>query len=161
MAWKNKPPLTLLERLQRIEDSAVGEKKVEPVELDKDDLPLESLEKRVDRILGIVNNDKKKATDMLFFVMYDIESNKVRNQVVKYLIKTGCHRIQKSIFLANLSGDKFNKVKSDLAEIQTFYRNEDSILIVPISTDYLQSMKIIGKSINIDVITKSKNTLFF
>jgi len=161
MAWKNKPPLTLLERLQRIEDSAVGEKKVEPVELDDDEIALESLEKRVDRILGIVNNDKKKATDMLFFVMYDIESNKVRNQVVKYLIKTGCHRIQKSIFLANLSGDKFNKVKSDLAEIQTFYRNEDSILIVPISTDYLQAMKIIGKSLNIDVITKSKNTLFF
>ena len=161
MAWKNKPPLTLKERLQRISDSAVGEKKVEPVEINDDDVELESLEKRVDRILGLVNNDKRKASEMLFFVMYDIESTKVRNQVAKYLIKTGCHRIQKSIFLASLTNDKFAKVKSDLTEIQSFYENDDSILIVPVSTDYLQAMKVIGRSIDVDVITKSKNTLFF
>ena len=98
---------------------------------------------------------------MLFFVMYDIESNKVRTQIVNYLIRSGCHRIQKSIFLANLSHEKYNKIKEDLAEVQSYYDNHDSILLVPISTDYLQAMKIIGQTINVDVITKNKNTLFF
>ncbi|MBO5699226.1 MAG: CRISPR-associated endonuclease Cas2 [Bacteroidaceae bacterium] len=121
---------------------------------------LDSLEQRTQRILNIVNN-KRKITDMLFFVLYDIESNKVRNQVSKYLIKNGCFRIQRSVFLAELSHEKYNQIKSDLTEVQACYENKDSILIVPVSTELINAMKIIGKSINIDVITRSKNTLFF
>ena len=34
-------------------------------------------------------NKKRPATQMLFFVMYDIESNKVRRHVVKYLERQG------------------------------------------------------------------------
>ncbi len=41
------------------------------------------------------------------------------------------------------------------------YDNQDSILIVPITTDYLKSMRIIGKNIDIDIITHTRNTLFF
>ena len=158
MAWKNKPPLSLLERVQRISTASVGNKEIEE---NPDVQDMETLEKRIQTILGITNSPSRKATDMLFFVMYDIESTKVRNQVAKYLIRQGCHRIQKSIFLANIAAERFNSIRSDLTQIQSFYDNEDSILLVPISTDYLQSMKIIGKTIDIDVITKSKNTLFF
>ena len=98
---------------------------------------------------------------MLFFVMYDIESNKVRRYVVKYLERQGCTRIQKSIFLADLEMSKFNEIKNDLAEVQAVYENNDSILVVPITTEYLRSMKIIGQNIDTDVITHSRNTLFF
>ncbi len=98
---------------------------------------------------------------MLFFVMYDISSTKVRNQIVKYLLKNGCLRVQKSIFLADLPLSKYNQIRDDLVEVQQCYENEDSILIVPISTDYLQAMKIIGQQIDIDLIMKKKNTLFF
>ncbi len=98
---------------------------------------------------------------MLFFVMYDIESNKVRYNVVKYLERMGCTRIQKSIFLADLSVGVYETIKRDLAEVQSLYDNHDSIIICPISTDLLKSMKVIGLSINIDIITRSKNTLFF
>lgn len=119
------------------------------------------LEERTKRILGLVNNQKKRIGRMLFFVMYDIESNKVRRYVVKYLERQGCTRIQKSIFLADLEMSKFNEIKKDLADVQAVYENNDSILVVPITTEYLRSMKIIGQNINIDVITHSKNTLFF
>ena len=144
--------------MKRIENSRIGEQKIEEV---PDVTELDSLEDRVNKIFRIVNKKDRSATDMLFFVMYDIESTKVRNQVAKYLIQKGCHRIQKSIFLANIGMDSFQQIKNDLSEIQSFYDNVDSILLVPISSDYLQSMKIIGKSIDIDVITRSRNTLFF
>ena len=98
---------------------------------------------------------------MLFFVMYDIESNKVRRHVVKYLERQGCTRVQKSIFLADLPTATYEKIKNDLADVQACYDNEDSILVVPISTDYLKAMKVIGQTINVDVITKTSNTLFF
>ncbi len=37
----------------------------------------------------------------------------------------------------------------------------EQIFLHPFSSELLNSMKIIGKSINVDVITHSKNTLFF
>ena len=122
---------------------------------------IDSIDDRVKKLIGIINQKERDSTNMLFFVMYDIESNKVRHQVAKYLIKRGCFRIQRSIFLADLTPDTYNQIKSDLVEVQACYENEDSILITPISTDTLNSMKIIGKNIDIDVITRSKNTLFF
>ena len=93
--------------------------------------------------------------------MYDIENNKVRRLVVKYLQRKGCHRVQKSIFLAEADYETYNSIKTDLAEVQAAYDNEDSIFVLPVSTDYLQMMKIIGKEINVDIITRRKTTLFF
>ena len=122
---------------------------------------LPTLQERLSLIFNLVNNKHRPPSNMLFFVMYDIESNKVRRQVVKYLERQGCSRVQKSIFLADLSSSVFEQIKNDLAEVQACYDNQDSILIVPISTDYLQAMKVIGQEINIDVITKSRTTLFF
>ncbi len=126
---------------------------------DIDNLP--SIEERVKSILGLINNVKRKPTNVLFFVMYDIASNKVRRLVVKYLIRKGCTRVQKSIFLADLDSAQYEEIKNDLAEVQAAYDNNDSILIVPLSTDYLKAMKVIGQSINVDIITHSKSTLFF
>ena len=97
----------------------------------------------------------------LFFVMYDIESNKVRYNIVKYLERMGCYRIQKSIFLANLSTEKCEDIKRALAEVQSLYDNHDSIIVCPVSSDLLRSMKIIGQNINLDLVTQSKTTLFF
>lgn len=119
------------------------------------------LDVRIANILGIADNGNRKSTDMLFFVMYDITSNKVRSLVVKYLERNGCQRIQKSIFVGDRPVEVFNKIKDDLAEVQAAYDNNDSILIVPISTDYLRAMRVIGQNIDLDVVMHSRNTLFF
>jgi len=118
-------------------------------------------EERVRQILGLVNRENRKPSHMLFFVMYDIESDKVRRYIVKYLQRKGCTRVQRSIFLADLETSVYEEIKNDLAEVQATYENKDSILVVPISTDYLKAMKIIGKNINLDIITHTPNTLFF
>ena len=122
---------------------------------------LTPLEERVQDILGLSDNARKRKDRMLFFVMYDIESDKVRRLVVKYLIREGCTRIQKSIFLADRPVATYNKIKSDLADVQAVYDNEDSIIVLPVTTDYLRMMKVIGKNIDVDIITHNKNTLFF
>jgi CRISPR-associated protein Cas2 len=159
MPRKKKPPLSFAEEMAKllaagIKDSPPPNRIVSELET------LPSLEERLKTIFGIIKN-KKVANQMLFFVMYDIESNKVRRHVVKYLERQGCSRVQKSIFLADLTVAKYEQIKSDLAEVQACYDNDDSILVVPISTDYLKAMKVIGHSINVDVITKTSNTLFF
>lgn len=160
MPRKKKPPLSFVEEMAKLK--AAGLKDNSPPNHPSDELDqLPSLEERLKKVFGIVKNKKRPATQMLFFVMYDIESNKVRRHVVKYLERQGCTRVQKSIFLADLPIAKYEQIKSDLAEVQACYDNEDSILVVPISTDYLKAMKVIGQTINVDVITKTSNTLFF
>ena len=126
---------------------------------DINDIP--SLEDRIKYIFDITNNDHRPATNMLFFIMYDVSSTKVRNQIVKYLERKGCIRIQRSIFLADLDSAIYDEIRQNLSAVQAAYENNDSILIVPLSTDYLKAMKIIGQSIQMDVIVHNKNTLFF
>ena len=98
---------------------------------------------------------------MIYFVMYDIENNKVRNLVARYLIKKGCTRIQKSIFIASTDRNVYNQIQTDLKEVQECYDNNDSIILVPVSTDEIRSMKLIGQNIDFDLALKNRNTLFF
>ena len=158
---KKKAPLTFVQQMQKFIHANIADS-VSPNEARGetwDSIP--ELEDRIREILKITNNINRSATNMLFFVMYDIESNKVRNLIVKYLIKKGCTRVQRSIFLADLETTEYESIRKDLAEVQAAYENHDSILIVPISTDYLHAMKIIGQTIDLDLITHNKNTMFF
>ena len=156
---RKKRKLSLSESLAKIKKTYT--KKQPPINADLDDDLLQPIEVRARAILDIVNDPKRPRGNMLFFVMYDIESNKVRRHISKYLIQKGCTRIQRSIFLADLSSVLYEEIKKDLAEVQAMYENSDSILIVPISVNYLESMKIIGQNLDIDIIAHKKNTLFF
>lgn len=159
MPRAKKPPLSFVEQMKKLIASGINDSPKIVVKDDSD--ALTPLEERVQGILGLSDNARKRKDRMLFFVMYDIESDKVRRLVVKYLIREGCTRIQKSIFLADRPVATYNKIKSDLAEVQAVYDNEDSIIVLPVTTDYLRMMKVIGKNIDVDIITHSKNTLFF
>lgn len=122
---------------------------------------LTSIEERVRRVLGLVNRKERKPSNMLFFVMYDIESDKVRRYIAKYLEQKGCTRVQRSIFLADLEPAAYHSIRQDLTEVQAAYDNNDSILVVPISTEQLNAMKIIGQKIDVDIIAHTRNTLIF
>ncbi len=126
---------------------------------DIDELP--SLNERLRLILDLVNKTERNSSNMIFFVMYDIASNKVRRAVVKYLERSGCHRVQRSIFLADTSPEICRQIQHDLAEVQAMYDNEDSIFIVPLSIDYIRAMKVIGENIDFDLILKTRSTVFF
>ena len=89
------------------------------------------------------------------------ESNRVRAWQCGISRKKAASECRNPFFLADQPAAVFEQIKSDLAEVQACYDNHDSILIVPISADYLHAMKVIGQDIALDVITKSKNTLFF
>lgn len=160
MPRKQRQPISYFEKLRKLAHAGIlHSPPPNRTQNSLDDMP--TIEQRVDFLLGIVNKQTLKPTDVLFFVMYDIESNKVRRYVVKYLQAKGCTRVQRSIFLANLDSKIYEEIKRDLAAVQAAYDNQDSIFVVPISSDYLQAMKIIGQSIELDVITKARNTLFF
>jgi CRISPR-associated protein Cas2 len=134
-----------------------------PIEHNTDAEDIESIlsiNERIEKILGLFKNYKKQ-TNMLYFIMYDIENNKVRNHIAKFLIKNGCVRVQKSIFLADSKRETFDKIHKTLKEVNDLYDNHDSIIFVPVSVDELRAMKLIGKNIDFDLIMNNNSTLFF
>ncbi len=159
MPRKKRPPLTLPEMLQKVK--AAGLKPIRsPNQFDPAQENIDTLEQRIERILSIYNRTQK-AWDMIYFVMYDIENTKVRNLIAKYLKKNGCIRVQRSVFLASSDRDKFNEIHSTLKQVQEYYDNNDSIVVVPVSADSLRSMKVIGQQLAIDLALGNRNTLFF
>lgn len=159
MSRKKKEPISFVQMVQKLKRTGISGSPM-PNRLISNEEQV-AISDTIKSVLGITEKTKKGNNRMIFFVMYDIESNKVRTLISKYLERKGCIRIQKSIFLADLDRTIFEEIRSDLVEVQSSYENNDSIILVPISTDYLQSMKIIGQSVNVDIITKNKNTLFF
>lgn len=158
MAPKRKKNLDFKERIRLIHRAGLGDSP--PIYEGVPGEKMEPLSQRIQKILGL-SQHQPKANEMIYFVMYDIENNKVRAQIAKYLIKKGCTRVQKSIFLANTSRQVYDQIKNDLQEVNNCYENNDSIFLVPVSTDEIKSMKVIGQNVDFDLILRNRNTLFF
>ena len=154
--YSKKPEILLKQRLKILKEKGIKE----PAK-DKDFAPLEPLESRVQKVLNITKDFNQNSQNMIFLVMYDIEDNKVRTEIAKYLIRKGCIRIQKSVYMANLDRKVFREIHQTLKEIQEMYENNDSLLLVPVSVDEVRNMKIIGQKIDTDLILGNRNTLFF
>ena len=156
---KKKKELTFYEKILKIKKAGLsnGSNLITPVEKNAI-LPLSERLPMVDKILK--NFSSRKADDMYAFIMYDIENNKIRTQIAKYLISKGCVRVQKSVFLAELKRKSYSEIYQTLFEINSMYNNHDSIFFVPVGEDILNNMKIVGQNINFELITDLPNTIF-
>lgn len=121
---------------------------------------LESLSYRIQAILQILKK-QMKSNEMNYLIFYDIAEDKVRIQVSKYLIKRGCIRIQKSVFLARSENKFFQQIMNDLKEVNSLYENNDSIILVPINSSDVRGMQLIGKNVDLTLMTDKPSTLFF
>ena len=98
---------------------------------------------------------------MNYIIMYDITDDKVRQLVAKYLKSKGCIRIQKSVFMANSTHERFMEIHETLRDVNGQYENEDSIMLVPVNVADVRSMKLIGKNVSVDILTDPPSTVFF
>jgi CRISPR-associated endonuclease Cas2 len=147
----------LAERLARIQEAGLQES---APKLEEEDVLL-PLRERVEKMLGIIRSKPIKATDMVYLIMYDISDNKVRTQIAKYLQRQGCIRIQKSVFIVRTENPQFQEIHDTLKEVNSYYLNEDSIILAPLNASDMRAMKLIGKNLHIEAITDKPNTLFF
>lgn len=120
----------------------------------------EPLPHRIKILLGILKSKPIKATTMNYLIMYDIEKNKVRSLIAKYLLAQGGIRVQKSVFLLHSNHKKFDGIWQTLKEINEVYENADSIILIPLNISDARSMKLIGKNVDISQIVDPPNTVF-
>lgn len=158
MSRPKKVELTLKERLQRIRDAGLTTPAQEEVPAASDLAPMPE---RIRQILQLVRRTAANPYDMLYLVMYDIEDDRVRTAIAKYLLSKGCIRIQKSVYMARSKQREYHEISKTLKEVQEAYDNNDSILLVPVTSTNVGSMQILGKDIQIESIIDPPNTLFF
>lgn len=162
MARPKKKKYTTKEKLLLLKKAGLNKPESDKKEGEKsEDDEMEDLPKRIRKILNIIRDKPIKATDMLSLIMYDIENNKVRTLLAKYLIEKGCIRIQKSVYMLRAPRKLYDEIVKTIKEIQELYENEDSILLVPIPVNTPESMQIIGKDIQVETLVNKPNTLFF
>ena len=124
-------------------------------------LDLLEISERVKEIIKIMSNKKKIFNNSVFtFITYDIEDNKIRGHISKYLQRQGLVRVQYSVYFGDIGRATFNEVKNTLKTINDMYKNQDSIFIIPVGEDVLNKTKVIGKNIDFEVIAEVRNTLF-
>ncbi len=102
-----------------------------------------------------------KPGNILALIMYDIEDHRVRKYIADYLERKSYVRIQKSIFFGNVSRKAHEQVYEALKKINGKYKNGDSILFLPVGTDNISNLKLVGKNINFETMVNKPNTLFF
>jgi CRISPR-associated protein Cas2 len=159
MARKKTPEKSFMEAMLKLKKAGLTQVPA----LDATSTPEEdlgSLDERIGNIFKVFHKPLNPGA-MISFIMYDIENNKIRTNIAKFLIRKGCVRVQKSIFLASFDRKKWDEIHKTLKEVQEIYKNYDSIFIVPVSTDELRAMKVIGQSLDLELIVGSRSTLFF
>jgi len=92
--------------------------------------------------------------------MYDIEDHRIRRHIARFLLKKGCMRVQKSVFVGRLERKTVREMQEILKEIQAMYENNDSIFFLPAGEENISGMRVIGKNVDFEFAIGNKNTYF-
>lgn len=83
---------------------------------------------------------------MNFFICYDISDDKRRLRLSKLLLRTGCHRIQKSVFVAtDFERVEMLRLKIKVERLLNVLYTEgvsrdDSVLYIPLDNDAVKDV---------------------
>lgn len=80
---------------------------------------------------------------MLYWLIYDISDNKIRNKIASKCKNYGLFRVQKSSFLGNLSKNKSEMLILEIKELEL--KKDDCIFMIPTCKSCFSYKEIIGK----------------
>jgi CRISPR-associated endonuclease Cas2 len=111
-------------------------------------------------IFEILHRNYENPKAMNCFIFYDIENNKLRVQLAKYFLRKGAQRIQKSVYLANISKKIYNEIFETLIELEQVLGERDSIFLVPIGEYHLAEMQMVGREVDMSFSRSNQHVIF-
>lgn len=111
-------------------------------------------------LFEILNRNFENPKAMNCFIFYDIENNKLRVQLAKYFLRKGAQRIQKSVYLANISKKIYEEIFETMVELEQVLGERDSIFMVPIGEYHLAEMRMVGKDVDMSFSRSSQHVIF-
>lgn len=95
---------------------------------------------------------------MLTWVLYDIQKNKVRNNVAKICLKAGIYRVQKSVFLGEINSTQRKSLYTEIEGI--INKKIDSVYIFPICKEDFKTCILLGQAFD-EKLIKNEVKAFF
>jgi len=95
---------------------------------------------------------------MLVWCIYDISENKARNKIVKFAIKYGLYRVQKSVFLGNITKNDLDELtlqSEDIIDEET-----DSVYIFPMCEADFKRVILQGQAFDKELVNDEIEALF-
>lgn len=96
---------------------------------------------------------------MLVWAIYDISENKVRNKIVKKCKNIGLYRVQKSVFLGDISNNIIDELKIYSQRIIDY--STDSVYIFPMCRDDFEKVILLGQAFDKKLVSDDIISQFF
>ena len=98
---------------------------------------------------------------MATLICYDITNNSLRTRMGKKIIAKGIDRINKSVYLGDISETALATLERELvAMVQKKNDPNDSLIILPVTMQQIHNMRIYGQNgLDKDELTGEKTTL--
>lgn len=94
---------------------------------------------------------------MIIWVVYDISSNRIRNQVAKVCKDRGLFRVQRSTFAGDLTT---REQRALLVQLRKLIKSEeDSVYLFATSKSQFDELEIVGKGFDRELISGEKITI--
>lgn len=95
---------------------------------------------------------------MIVWVVYDIADDKIRTKIAKKCLEIGLYRVQKSVFLGNISKNDRDVLRLFVEEM--IDQEEDSVYIFPMNKDELKDTILLGQAFDKKYVTDQVYELF-
>lgn len=99
---------------------------------------------------------------MMHLISYDIQHDHLRLQLAKLLLRSGCYRIQYSVFMGTLTGPVMNRLQKQLQKLMQspHWTGEDSVIVLPLHQYSEEALFFLGKAPeDWDMIQQNLHTL--
>lgn len=96
---------------------------------------------------------------MLVWVVYDIQSDRIRNHVARRCKNTGLYRVQKSVFLGEVEENQLDELKLALEKLINL--EKDSVYVFPMSRAELKKAGLLGQAFDKELVTDEIISKFF
>ncbi|MBP2143364.1 CRISPR-associated protein Cas2 [Methanococcus voltae] len=96
---------------------------------------------------------------MILWVIYDIQEDKVRTRIAKSCLNFGLYRVQKSVFLGEVTKNRFEELKlitKDIIDSET-----DSVYFLPTSKEFIDKSYLLGQTFDEELVLDEVNSKFF
>lgn len=96
---------------------------------------------------------------MLVWVIYDIQSNRIRNHVARKCKDCGLYRVQKSVFLGEVEDNQLDELIIRLDDM--INKEKDSVYVFPMSRAELNKAGLLGQAFDKELVTDEIISKFF
>ena len=96
---------------------------------------------------------------MLIWVIYDISKNKTRSKVERLCKNAGLYRVQKSVFLGEVTEAIQKEFKITVEEL--IDQVTDSVYIFPMNRQELKKARLLGQAFDKGLVTDEVISMFF